>query len=137
MRYGRYGLSHLILSWGLGIVFLWIGVDILRNPESWIGYLPAALPFGLDRALALKINGAFDIALGASLLLRSWPKLTALLAVAHLAGILFTQGINAIIIRDVGLLGAALSLFFWPQHNHRRHRFFSFFRRSRPQATEE
>lgn len=129
MRYGRYGWSHFFLSFGLGIVFAWIGVDILRHPDIWIGYLPQAIPFGLSRELALKINGGVDLAIGVSFLLRSWPKLTAFFAVAHLAGIIFTQGIDAVLIRDVGLLGTALALFMWPQHHHRRHILPRFFRK--------
>jgi uncharacterized membrane protein YphA (DoxX/SURF4 family) len=121
MRYGRYGWSYWVLRVGLGLVFAWIGVDILRHPETWIGYVPPNLPFGLTREVGLKLNGILDVALGLLLIADKLPKITAAVAVLHLAGILVTQGINAVIIRDVGLLGAALALVLWPHHSRRRH----------------
>ena len=122
MKYGRYGMSYWLLRCGLGLVFAWIGVDILRHPETWIGYVPAELPVGLTREVALKLNGVLDIALGLLLIGDKVPKITAVVAALHLIGILVTQGINAVIIRDVGLLGAALALLVWP-HHRRRNRF--------------
>ncbi|MEK7556602.1 MAG: hypothetical protein AAB538_01360, partial [Patescibacteria group bacterium] len=114
MRYGRYGLSYVVLRIGVGIVFLWIGIDILRHSDLWLGFVPESLPFGIPRAVALQLNGFFDILLGILLLVRIFPKTAAAFAVLHLAGILLTQGVNAILIRDVGLLGAALALLRWP-----------------------
>lgn len=121
MNYGRYKWSHTFLSWGLGIVFLWIGLDIMRHQDTWIGFLPTEIPFGLDRSLALKLNGIFDIVLGALLIIKWWPKIVASLAVLHLIGILVTQGVDTVLIRDVGLLGASLSLLMWPKRHHRSH----------------
>jgi hypothetical protein len=135
MKYGRYGWSHLFLSWGLGIVFLWIGVDILRHPTDWIGYIPPSLTFGVAPELFLKLNGIFDIVIGAGIALRFWPKLAALLAVFHLLGILVTSRIDAVLIRDVGLLGAALALLAWPTHYKKP--WFKFFRRKRSYEEEE
>lgn len=125
-------MSYFILRMGLGLVFLWIGVDILRHPETWIGYVPTSRPLGLTREVGLKLNGVIDIALGLLLIADKLPKITAATAAAHLAGILITQGINAVIIRDVGLLGASLALLAWP-HHRRRNRFSQYipWRRSR------
>ncbi len=121
MNYGRYKWSHIFLSGGLGIVFLWIGLNMIQNPNTWIGYLPENIPFGLERGLALKLNGIFDIVLGALLIMRWWPKIVAALAALHLIVILVTQGIDAVLIRDVGLLGASLSLLAWPKRHNRSH----------------
>lgn len=121
MRYGKYNWSHLCLSIGLGIVFLWIGIDILRHPDSWIGYIPSNLPFHVPTTSLLKANGVFDIALGLLLILRMWPKLIAFLAAGHLIAIIATQGVDAVLIRDVGLLGASLALLFWPKRHYRHH----------------
>lgn len=135
MKYGRYGWPHLFLSWGLGIVFLWIGFDILRHPVDWIGYVPAGLTFGFARETLLKLNGIFDIALGAALFLRFWPKMAAFLAALHIIGILVTSRIDAVLIRDVGLLGMSLALFAWPTH-YKRH-WFKFWKRKRSYEGEE
>ena len=135
MKFGRYGWSYRLLRWGLGFVFLWIGIDILRHPEVWIGYLPESVPLGIDRAVALKFNGIFDVALGALFFVGQWPRVTALLAVVHLIAILVTQGIDAVIVRDAGLLGAALALLAWPQ-SYRRKRLWPFRRHSTGAAEE-
>lgn len=121
MRYGRYGWSYWLLRVGLGLVFAWIGVDILRHPETWLGFVPSTLPLGITREVGLKLNGVLDVALGLFLIADKFPKITAAVASLHLVGILATQGINAVIIRDVGLLGAALALVAWPHHHRRRH----------------
>lgn len=121
MRYGRYGWPYLLLRSSLGLTFVWIGVDILRHPTSWIGYVPANLPTGLDRSLTLQLGGVFDVALGLLFLADRFPKTTALLAALHIGGVLATQGIDAVVVRDIGLLGASLALFTWP-HHRRRHR---------------
>lgn len=116
----RFWLSHLCFRFGLGIVFLWIGIDAIRHPEAWIGFVPATLPFGLTRVFALQLGGFLDIALGALFIINTLPKITALLAAAHLGVVLFTQGLDAVLIRDVGLLGTALGLLWWPHSSRRR-----------------
>lgn len=118
MSYGRHAWSHRFLRISLGIVFLWIGLDIFRHTDAWIGYVPAELPFGLDRVLAIKINGAFDATIGAFLILGWWPKVIAALAALHLIGVLGAQGIDQVLIRDVGLLGTSLALLFWPKRRY-------------------
>jgi len=122
MRYGRYGWSYWLLRLGLGAVFVWIGVDILRHPDTWLGYIPSNMPIGLTRETALRLNSVVDIALGLLFFGGKLPRLTALAAAIHLLAILVTHGINAVLIHDVGLLGAALALLVWP-HHRRRHRF--------------
>lgn len=98
-----------------------MGLDILRHPEAWIGYVPDSGPLGLARDVVLPVNGFFDLALGLALLLQVWPKLAGLLAVVYLLAIMVTHGgFDAVLIRDVGLLGAALAILFWPAHYHQK-----------------
>lgn len=136
MKYGRYGWSHLVISWGLGIVFLWIGLDILKHPTSWLGFVPPHLPLGLTRETALQLNGMLDVGLGILLILRWWQKLAAALAVLHIVGILALNGIDAVLIRDVGLLGAAFGLLLWPT-KYRRHRWWKVWQRGTAYSEEE
>lgn len=124
MRYGRYGLSYLVLRAGLGLTFLLIGIDILRHPEVWIGYVPDALPFGIPRAMGLKLSGMFDGLLGALMAVRMFPKIVAGLAALHLAVVLIGYGLDAVTVRDVGLLAAALALLVWPGGYKKRWRLF-------------
>jgi uncharacterized membrane protein YphA (DoxX/SURF4 family) len=139
MRYGRYSWSYFFLRVGLGLVFLWIGLDILRHPEAWIGYIPVQLPFGLTRDTALRLNGILDVALGLFFLTDKLPKIAAALATFHLLGILVTQGVNAVLIRDVGLLGMAVALLVWPHHRRKNilTQYLFFWRRPRHREFEE
>jgi len=118
MKYGRYGWPYFFLRIGLGLTFLWVGVDILRHPDIWVGYVPENVPLGLTRETALQIGGFFDVVVGLALMVPVLPKLMSGLAAAHLLAIIVTNGADAVLIRDIGLLGAALALLFWPTHYH-------------------
>lgn len=120
MRHGKYGWSYLFLRWGLGLTFLWIGVDMFREPNAWLGYIPEQVPLGLSREQGLLAAGVFDAALGALFFTNFMPALVGILAAVHLVGILAVHGIDAVLIRDVGLLGAALAVTVWPRHPYRR-----------------
>lgn len=98
------------------------------NPDAWIGFLPENVPGGLSRDDALQFTAVFDTLIGIGLILCLWQKTIALLAALHLAAILLQHGIDQVLIRDVGLLGAALALFMWPTH-YRKHRLTKIFRR--------
>lgn len=135
MKYGRYGWSYRFLIWGLAATFVWIGLDIFVHPQAWIGYVPASLPAGLTRETALQINGALDVLIGVALFMQWWPRTVALVAALHLGGIIIMQGINAVIVRDVGLLGMALAIAFWP-HGYRKKRSWKFWQRSRGGAED-
>ncbi|MFH1353849.1 MAG: hypothetical protein ABIH36_01050 [bacterium] len=118
MKYGRYGWSYFFLRFGLGLTFLWIGVDILRHGDVWIGYALTNAPLGLSRDSVLELAGFLDVVLGLGLLLRVVPKLMSGLAVIHLLIVIAMHGVDATLVRDVGLLGAALALLLWPTHYH-------------------
>lgn len=125
MRLGRHGWSYLCLRLGLGIVFIWIGIDVWRYPEAWLGYVPADVGFGVPRETALSAVSAFDVALGIVIMMNVWTKLAGFVAAMHLLGVVAVNGIDAVLIRDVGLLGAALALALWPAHYRRRRRWLS------------
>ena len=104
--------SFHILRVGMAITFLWIGILIFKEPEAWEGYLqPWAvnlLPFSLKTAMLG--TAILDILIGFFLLIDylTWPA--ALIGSFHLIIVLIVSGINAITIRDIGLLAATLSL---------------------------
>ena len=116
----RYRLSFFLLRLSLGVVFLWIGLDMIRHPNTWIGFIPASLPLGLSQSLALRLSSFMDIVLGALIILGPFRKITSALASLHLISIIIIHGLDAVLIRDVGLLGASLALFFWPGDKHHR-----------------
>jgi hypothetical protein len=114
MKYGRYGLPYLILRAGLGLTFIYIGVDILRHPDLWIGYVPNETMFGLSRDSLLRFGGFFDLIIGALLMTKTAPKIGGSLAVLHLMGIFTLNGIDSVLARNIGLLGAAIAVAIWP-----------------------
>jgi uncharacterized membrane protein YphA (DoxX/SURF4 family) len=101
---------------GLGISFIYPAISMLRQPDSWIGWIPSfLLGFSpLDPKLLLYTIALFDIALGVSFLTGFFLKIASLLGALHLLGILIFSGAGTyiIIFRDIGLLFASLALFF-------------------------
>lgn len=107
-----------ILRVGIAITFLWIGILIFREPESWGGYLqPWAanlLPISLKEAMIG--TALLDISIGIFLLIDVLTWLAALFGAFHLIVVFIVSGINAITVRDIGLLTALLALMItaWP-----------------------
>lgn len=110
--------SFHILRVGVAITFLWIGVLIFREPEAWGGMLQpwaaGLLPIPLREAMIG--TAILDIGIGAFLLIDVATWLAALFGAVHLIIVLATTGINAITVRDIGLLAAtlALTIHAWP-----------------------
>ncbi|MEK7473302.1 MAG: DoxX family membrane protein [Patescibacteria group bacterium] len=104
--------SFHLLRVGLAITFLWIGILILKSPEAWGGYLQ---PWAME-LLPLPIRqmmigtAILDIVVGVLLLVGVWTWIAAALAAFHIAVVLTVSGINAITVRDIGLLAGALAV---------------------------
>lgn len=105
-------VSFHILRVSMAITFIWIGVLILRSPESWGGYLlPWAvklLPIPIEQALIS--TAIMDIIIGILLLIDWKTWIAGTLGSLHLVIVLATTGISDITIRDIGLLGAMIAL---------------------------
>ncbi len=93
-----------------------------RHPDAWIGYLPQESLFGMTRESLLLATTLFDAVIGVLLMLRVAMKVVAALAAVHLLSILIFNGLDPVLMRDVGLLGAALALATWPTRYRRRKR---------------
>lgn len=106
----EYGPS--LVRYAVGLVFLLIGIDQFIHPLTWAGYFPSSLPFGLTAAKAVFLNGIFDTAIGILLIIGLFTRIVAAIAALHLIGVIYTIGYNEIAIRDLGILIAALSIFF-------------------------
>lgn len=100
-----------ILRVGMGITFLWIGVLIFRDPEFWGGFLQpwaaGLLPVPIEEAMIG--TAVLDILVGLFLLIDVGTWVAALVGTAHLV-VLVTSGIDAVTVRDLGLLGGTISL---------------------------
>lgn len=103
-------ISYHILRVGMAITFIWIGILILKSPESWGGYLqPWAvklLPVPIKQALIS--TAVLDITIGVLFLVDWLPWLAGLLASLHLVSVLTVSGITDITVRDIGLLAGCI-----------------------------
>lgn len=102
-----------ILRIGLAITFLWIGLLILKSPESWAAYIqPWALDLlPLPARDVMVATAVFDIVIGFFLLIDAWIWIAAALASIHLLMVMVAGGITEVTVRDIGLLGGTLALF--------------------------
>jgi len=114
--------SNLFLRLGLAAVFIWFGVDKFLHPEYWLSaWIPqsvllVASRVGISGMDVVYASGVFELLVGASVLSNIFIKIFSVLALIFLVVVLFTFGINEVIIRDVGLMGGFLSLLFWPEN---------------------
>lgn len=101
-----------ILRVGMSITFLWIGVLIFRDPEFWGGFLQpwaaGLLPVPIEEAMIG--TAVLDILVGLFLLIDVGTWVAALVGTAQLVIVLVTSGIDAVTVRDLGLLGGTISL---------------------------
>ncbi len=104
--------SYHILRVGLAITFIWIGILILKSPESWGGYLKPWAVDLLPISIAQAMIGAafFNIAVGIMLLVDSFVWLVALASAVHIIIVLVVSGITDITVRDIGLLAATIAI---------------------------
>lgn len=111
--------SHFFLRLGLAFVFLWFGIDKFIHPDYWIS---AWLPQWFQNVLAglnignlnfIYANGIFEVVIGLGFLFNIFVKMFALFTALFLLAVIFSFGLNEVIVRDMGLIGAALALLFW------------------------
>lgn len=105
--------SFHILRVGLSITFLWIGILILKDPQGWGGYIQpwllSLLPLSVSHIMYS--TAILDITIGVLLLIDYFTWQAALVGALHLVIVLMASGINAITVRDIGLLAGCLALF--------------------------
>ena len=108
-KYSRY--SPIAIRYSVGIVFFLIGIDQLLKPDLWASYFPDWITTFSSISTFVTLNGIFDAAIGAFLLLGLLTRLVSAIAVLHLLGVIYTLGYNDIAIRDLGILIAAIAVF--------------------------
>ena len=108
------------LRLGLGLMFVYSGLDLIRHPAAW-DWAVRSLPDSAQTLVAeigvkqfLFGQGLLELALAAIFLGWFWSRrlvrLAALVAAVELTAILWLVGVDLTTFRDVGLLGAALAL---------------------------
>lgn len=115
-------LSFLILRIGLGITFLWIGILILKDPVSWGAMVSLKIQslFPVPIKTIMVNTAILDIIIGIFLIISFIPFLTwlaATIGTLHLILVLIASGIDAVTVRDIGLIGGtiAMSINTWPE----------------------
>lgn len=110
-------LSMMRLS--LAFVFGWFGISEIFNPVYFSGYVPpfmSSLPF-FNLNLLIQVHGVILTLLSFCLIFRFHLRIAGIINVLMLAqiigGLLLTQGYNEIVVRDLGLFGLALSIWFY------------------------
>lgn len=106
-------LPSLLLRVGLAFVFLYAGIASLQQPLAWEGYVPHFISSVLGITTGLRVIAIGEIVLGMWLLVGKFAKYAAALSALMFAGIILVN-LNELLItfRDVGLLFAALALYF-------------------------
>lgn len=129
MRSLQKKLPEWALRLGLGFLFLYSGLDLLRHPTGWywaVRPLPAAIQSIINNSIGidqyLRMQGIGELIFAAVFFgwfLPRWiVKIVSLLVALEMAAILLLVGISGDTFRDIGLLGAALALFFLKRSQH-------------------
>lgn len=105
--------SLQILRVGMAVTFLWIGILILKEPEAWGGLIQSRIAVFLPLSLKFLMTGTavLDILVGSLLLINRFTWQAAFLGSFHLLVVLTVSGINAITVRDLGLLAGTIAIF--------------------------
>ena len=106
-------MTPLLLRIGLGVVFLYASISSFTNPQDWVGYFPKFAKDFVPVGTLLHIFSVYEMILAVWLLSGKFIQQAAVLVVLTLSGIvLFNFSLLAISFRDIGLIFAALALFF-------------------------
>ena len=101
----------LILRIGLAAVFIYAGIHMFFDPQSWIGFVPDWVDKILSREIFLYIHSGLELALGLMLLLGIFLPFVSLVSFFDIVAILLFYGIDDVTFRDFGLAMMALALF--------------------------
>ncbi len=113
--------SNLALRFGLAIVFFWFGIDKFFHPDYWVNaWVPQSISLFLENFKIrpvdiIYLSGVFEVLVGTSLLSNIFIAVFSLLALLFMGSIMFFNGFSEVLVRDIGLMGALLSLIFWPR----------------------
>lgn len=113
---------------GLGLVFLYSGTSIIAQPMTWAGFLPSNVYLTISSFMPvevyMRIQGGGELLMGMLLLIWFTPRWLLVsasgLAAFEMLGILTIVGIDQVTFRDLGLLGASLSLVLFLLGNKKR-----------------
>ncbi len=116
--------SQILLRIGLAAVYFWFGIDKFVQPEYWIdAWMPVwaqqgVQTIGMSPANAVIFIGIFEVLVATSLITGFFMRAFAALAGIFLLMTLIVHGLNAVLVRDVGLIFALAALMIWPERRY-------------------
>jgi uncharacterized membrane protein YphA (DoxX/SURF4 family) len=104
--------APIVLRVGIALVFLWFGIDQLKDAESWVGMIPQSVTdiSGMTATTLVQLNGTFEVIFGLALIVGFFGRISGLLLGLHLLSIIGVVGYNAIGVRDFGLMMACFAI---------------------------
>jgi len=108
-NYKKY--APAIVRVGVSFVFLWFGLNQIFDTSSFLGWLPSwAYSIPISGSVLVIMSGITEVIFGLLLLLGLFTRISALILLLHLIVIITGLGYNDIMIRDIGLAFATLSV---------------------------
>jgi hypothetical protein len=103
---------------GLGAMYLYSGIDLMRNPENWISFIPGWMMDIITSVSTLetflRLQGAVELIFALSFLAlflpAGWVRIVAVFSALEILSILLLTGVDLITFRDFGILGASTAL---------------------------
>lgn len=107
-----------VLRLSLGAVYLYSSYGLISRPEDWYGFAPQWLSDFISKIIPftayLRIQGSIELIFAIVFLGWFFRKKTVrifvFLAAMEMLGILLFAGVDLVTFRDIGLLGALISL---------------------------
>jgi uncharacterized membrane protein YphA (DoxX/SURF4 family) len=105
--------SPAVVRISLSLVFLWFSINQFFFVNDFVGLIPNFLvdASGYSPAVFVMFNAFVEFVLGMFLLLGIHVRFSSAILGLHLIGIAFAVGYGAIMVRDLGLALATLSIF--------------------------
>lgn len=106
---------EIILVYFLSFVVFYFGIKEIFSPEDWVRLVPSFFGSG-DMTYLIISHGVFLILLGFILIINFYRRTVAFILSLMLLSIIIilisTDGLNEVVVRDIGLFGMALALSF-------------------------
>ncbi len=105
-------LAPTVVRLGIAMVFIWFGLNQLFNQAMWVSLIPswAISLSGLSAKSFVIVNGLVEIILASLLAFGMKIRIVATLLALHLLTIVMDLGLDAIGVRDIGLMFATISI---------------------------